>query len=325
VTLTFTQRRILPVVAGLCLLLVPSAAGAQNREHQQIVADMRMLHEQLQQLKLTVNTLIEQLTATNSRLDAQSDATRKDFADLRVLVNQLTGDMSTLRENLYDNTTRISKLTQELEAIRTGLGSVNQLLTQIVALLSAPPVDPNAEPGEPGERGAMGSGRGGLPPVTTPPGDPTTPPPTDPVTAPPPPQPQLQAPEGVTSPTTYLNSASGFYFAGQFDLAVEAFTDFLERFPDSPDAAEAQFFIGEAHYASHRYKEAQAAYAIVISRYKGSPRVPDAYYKQGLAYEQLGQKAEAIKNYELLRKTYPDSTAGGHATQALMRLGIIKD
>lgn len=312
------QRRLLPVIAGLCLLLVPPAAGAQNREHQQIVADMRMLHEQLQQLKLTVNTIIEQLAATNSRLDAQGDATRKDFADLRVLVNQLTGDMSTLRENLYDNTTRISKLTQELEAIRTGLGSVNQLLTQIVALLSAPPVDPNAEPGEPG---AALAGRG-VPPPVTPPTDPPGTPLTDPVTQPPT---QLQAPEGVTSPTTYLNSASGFYFAGQFDLAVEAFTDFLERFPDSPDAAEAQFFIGEAHYASHRYKEAQAAYAIVISKYKGSPRVPDAYYKQGLAYEQLGQKAEAIKNYELLRKTYPDSTAGGHATQALMRLGIIKD
>jgi hypothetical protein len=90
------QRRLLPVIAGLCLLLAPAAAGAQNREHQQIVADLRMLHEQLQQLKLTVNTLIEQLAATNTRLDAQGDATRKDFADLRVLVNQLTGDMSTL-------------------------------------------------------------------------------------------------------------------------------------------------------------------------------------------------------------------------------------
>jgi tol-pal system protein YbgF len=307
-------------MAGLCLLLVPAAAGAQNREHQQIVADLRMLHEQLQQLKLTVNTLIEQLAATNTRLDAQGDATRKDFADLRVLVNQLTGDMSTLRENLYDNTTRISKLTQELEAIRTGLGSVNQLLTQIVALLSAPPVDPNAEPGE------RGAGRG-VPPPVTPPTNTAGTPPTDPDPAipPPPTQPRLQAPEGVSSPTTYLNSASGFYFAGQFDLAVEAFTDFLERFPDSPDAAEAQFFIGEAHYASHRYREAQAAYAIVIGKYKGSPRVPDAYYKQGLAYEQLGEKPEAIKNYELLRKTFPDSTAGGHATQALMRLGIIKD
>jgi tol-pal system protein YbgF len=301
------------IVAGIALL-APAAAGAQNREHQQIVADMRMLHEQLQQLKLTVNTLIEQLAATNTRLDTQGDATRKDFADLRVLVHQLANDMSTLRENLYDSTTRISKLTQELDAIRTGLGSVNQLLTQIVALLSTAPVDPNAEPGEPGAPVT-----GGLtpPPVTTPP--------TDPAISPPPAQPPLRAPADVTSPTTYLNSASGFYFAGQFDLAVEAFTDFLERFPDSPDAAEAQFFIGEAHYASHRYKEAQAAYATVIGKYTGSARVPDAYYKQGLAYEQLGQKPEAIKNYELLRKTFPDSTAGGHATQALMRLGIIKD
>jgi len=299
------MTRALPFVVAI-LLLAAGPARAQNREHQQLVADMRMLHEQVQRLQLTVNTLLEQLAATDKRVDALSEADRKSFADLLTRVETLTAEMSTVRENLYDGTTRISKLTQELDAIRTGLGSVNALLTQIVALLTA---EGGAIP--PGAAAATGGAAGATPP-STPPGTPPTPP-------------VLQPPASLASPTSYMTSASGFYYAGQFDMAIEAFTDFIARFPDSPDAAEAQFYIGESHYSSQRHKEAIAAYTAVISTFRASPRVPDAYYKQGLSYEQLGQKTEAINNYQLLRREYPDSTAGGHATQALIRLGIIKD
>ena len=301
------RTRALPVLALAALLAWPAPARAQNREHQQMVAELRILQEQVQRLQLSVNALLEQVAAANGRIDAQAEATRKAFADVLTRVDQLAAEMSTVRENLYDSTTRVSKLTQELDAIRTGLGSVNALLTQIVALLSAPPA--------PGAEGGLAGPPGATPPVAAP----------DPAAAGAPPPPALQPPAGLASPTSYMASASGFYYAGQFDLAVEAFRDFLARFPDSPDAAEAQFYIGESHYSSQRHKDAIDAYTLVINRYPTSPRVPDAYYKQGLSYEQLGQKPAAIKNYELLRKQYPESTAGGHATQALIRLGIIKD
>jgi tol-pal system protein YbgF len=312
------MKFLLPVVIAVLTVAIPAPLRAQNREHQQMVADLRMLHEQVQRLQLTVNVLTERLAATDGQMAQQAEAARKGFADLLTRVDALSAEMSTVRENLYDGTTRISKLTQELDAIRTGLGSVNALLTQIVALLTPPPVEgTEAGAGPP------------VPPVATPPGEPpvTTPPATPPATPPettPPGQPVLQPPTGLASPTSYMTSASGFYYAGQFDMAIEAFTEFIERFPDSPDAAEAQFYIGESHYSSQRHKEALEAYATVISRYPDSPRVPDAYYKQGLSYEQLGRRPEAIKNYELLRRQYPESTAAGHATQALIRLDIIK-
>jgi len=313
------MARALTFIVAAALLAVPGPAAAQNREHQQMVADLRMLYEQVQRLQLTVNQLTERLATTDTQLGLQAEAARKGFADIMTRVDALTAELSTVRENVYDGTTRISKFTQELDAIRAGLGSTNALLTQIVALLTPPPVP--AEEGAPGAAGA--------PPTTPPGGAPVNPPPASPTTTPPetppPTQPALQAPAGLASPTSYMTSASGFYYAGQFDMAIEAFTDFIERFPDSPDAAEAQFYIGESHYSSQRYKEALAAYASVISKYPNSPRVPDAYYKQGLSYEQLGQKDEAIKNYQLLRRDYPDSTAGGHATQALIRLNIIKN
>jgi TolA-binding protein len=54
------------------------------------------------------------------------------------------------------------------------------------------------------------------------------------------------------------------------------------------------------------------------------PQVTDAYYKQGVAYEQLKQSDKAIANFQLLRTDYPNSTAALLATQDLKRLGIIK-
>jgi tol-pal system protein YbgF len=298
-------------VATAVVLALPGPAAAQNREHQQLVAEVRILHEQVQRLHLTANTLLEQLAATNSRLDTQADAVRKSFADLQVRVDALGADLSTVRENLYDNTTRVSKLSQELDAIRTGIGSMTALLTQIVALLTPTAGEPIGDPAGP--------------PVATPPGTTGTPPTVPPPATTTPPANPLQPPVNVASPSGYMSSALGFYYAGEFNLAIEAFTDFLGKFPDSPDAADAQFYIGESHYSSDRYKDAMTAYGLVISKYEASPRVPDAYYKQGLSYERLNQRPNAIKNYQLLRQTYPDTTAGGHATQALIRLGIIKD
>jgi TolA-binding protein len=45
-----------------------------------------------------------------------------------------------------------------------------------------------------------------------------------------------------------------------------------------------------------------------------------ALYKQGLAYEQLGQTERAKANWELVRRTFPNSSAFMLATQGLARI-----
>ena len=45
-----------------------------------------------------------------------------------------------------------------------------------------------------------------------------------------------------------------------------------------------------------------------------------ALYKQGLAYEQLGQTERAKANWELVRRSFPDSSAFMLATQGLARI-----
>ena len=68
----------------------PRRLGAANREHEQMMADIRMLQEQNQRLQLALAALNEALKAVNAKLDDQAAATRKGFADQKLLIDGVT-------------------------------------------------------------------------------------------------------------------------------------------------------------------------------------------------------------------------------------------
>ena len=283
-------------VTRLCLwafvIAAPAAASAQNREHQQLFADLRMLQEQTQQLRLSVAALAESLTTLAKRVDDQGGATRKLFADQGLVISALTDSARVLREKLDATNVSLSKDSHELETMRQELTAQRVLLTQIIALLTPAPAatDPAAASAT----------------VPTAPPAGTAPPPA----VPPPPQ----------NPQRAFDSAFGDYARGDFEMAIRGFEYYVEKFPTSPDASKARFHIGESYYSKGSYKEAVAAYEQVITIHKGTDWEPMALYKQGLAYEQLGQTERAKANWELVRRSFPDSSAFMLATQGLARI-----
>lgn len=285
-------------VTRLCLwalvIAAPAAASAQNREHQQLFADLRMLQEQTQQLRLSVASLAESLIALTKRVDDQSGTTRKLFADQGLVIGALTDSARILREKLDATNVSLSKDSHELETMRQELTAQRTLLTQIIALLTPAPAVT-----DPAAAAAAGTDPA-TPPVTT------APPPT----VPPPPQ----------NPQRAFDSAFGDYARGDFEMAIRGFEYYVEKFPTSPDASKARFHIGESYYSKGSYKEAVAAYEQVITIHKGTDWEPMALYKQGLAYEQLGQTERAKANWELVRRSFPDSSAFMLATQGLARI-----
>lgn len=280
------------MAALLALVLAPPAALAQNREHQQLAADARMLQEQVQQLAITLAALSQALTesvkAINGRLDAANDATRKGFADQKLFIDNMGNDVRVIRERTDDTNVRISSLREELEALRATVQALQQ------AALAPPPVAAPVDPNAP------------------------TPPPT--TQAPPPPPAPLPSAVGL-SPTRLYETARADYFAGQWTSAVNGFEAFLRAFPRSELADDAQFHIGETQFAQSRWPDAIAAYNQVIQTHPGTNSVPDAYYKRGLAQERLGQVDAARASWEAVSKSFPDSDAGRLARQNLDRLG----
>ena len=202
--------------------------------------------------------------------------------------NAAATNVSALSERVSENKVQVQKVTQEVEAVKKGVDMLTVMVTQALAQMpaNAPPADPNAPPSAPA---------------------PSTP-----------------ASGGVpASSEDYYNRAFGDYVVGQWDLAIQGFQEYLKRFPQGPQAAHAQFSIGEAYFFMGKYDDALNAYGLVIKNYKDADSggdVPDAIYKQGVAHEQLKHVPQAIDNYKLLRKDYPNSTAALQATQALRRL-----
>lgn len=295
-------RRLLSL-ALLAACAVPASAAAQNREHQQIFADMRILQEQTQMLRAAVAELMESLKAINSRVDEQANLTRKLFADQGVQIGALTDNARILREKLDTTTVTLSKDAHEMETIRQELGNQRTLLNQIITMLTA--AAPPAGTTDPAAAGAAGlAGAGG----TTPPAGATSP--TPPPALPPPPQ----------NPQRAWDTAFGDYITGQFDMAIAGFQYYIETFPTSPDVPKARFHVAESHYGKGQNKEAVTAYEQVITLHKGTEYEALSLFKQGLAYEKLGQPERAKANWELVRKAFPDSNAAILATQNLARI-----
>src|SRR6478735_814874 len=141
------------------LTLTPSLAGAADKEQRQMMADLRILQEQSQQLQNLINTLNESLKAVNQRLDEQTASSRKSFADQKLVIDNVSNDIRILREKVDDNNVRVGSIGQELDALRQ---SVAALGTARPATLegdnaSATPTDPATTPPPTGAAGVGAS------------------------------------------------------------------------------------------------------------------------------------------------------------------------
>ncbi|MBI3263130.1 MAG: tol-pal system protein YbgF [Acidobacteria bacterium] len=287
------------LLAFVLAAAVQVPADAANREHQQMAADLRMMHEQNQLLQAQVVALADTLKTVLTRIDDHNGLTRKGFADEKLQLDNISGDVRVVREKQDETNVRLSSLSQELEAVRLAIPT------------SVPCVQAPVPVGLPGPETSA--------PVAPPPPAGTQPQAgTPPQPAPPPPP----APPSLAGlhPERMYQTAWADYAAGQFQLAINGFEAFLKAFPKSDLADDAQYYIGEALASENRLKDAVAAYDAVIKNYPGAPRVPDAYYKRGLSLEGLGQIPQARESLEYVLKAFPESTAARLAKQYLDKL-----
>jgi tol-pal system protein YbgF len=264
----------------ICLLPAPRLLEAADKTHQQMMAEIRMLQEQQAQLQVLLQGLADTLKVMTTKIDEQTGATRKAFADQKLIVDNVAEGVRILREKSDDTNVRLGTMTQELEALRTAIQSIP---SPAAAAAATDPGDPTAAPPS-----------GGIPPA-----------------------PQPAVPSNV-SPQKAYDAAFSDYTGGQWDLAIAGFEFYIKSFPTSPRADDAQLNIGNSYFAMGNYKEAVAALQKVFSDYPQSDSVPQAYYKLGQTYEALKQVDLARRAYETLLKNHPDDRMYG--TLARQRL-----
>jgi len=103
--------------------------------------------------------------------------------------------------------------------------------------------------------------------------------------------------------------------------AAKAFTAFLEKYPDSTLAPNAQYWLAEAYYVSQKNKQALAAFRKVVAEHPSSPKVPGALYKIGRLEHVGGNDEAARKALRRVLKEYPSAPAAGLAKELLAKIG----
>ncbi len=279
-----TKRMTGAVLGALLTVAVAAPVSAADKETRQMMADIRILQEQSQQLQNLIAALTEALKQVDTRLDEQTNASRKSFADQKLVIDTLSSDVRVVREKVDDNNVRVGSLAQELDALR-------QSVTALGAMRPAMP-----ESG--GDPAAVSPDAAGAPPVPAPTG----------------------AAAVGASPQKLLDSAMADYYAGQYDLAILGFESYVKTFPQSPQASFAQLHIGNSQMQLGKYEPAIAAFDAVIRNYPRSNEVADAYVKKGTALKTLRQTDDAREAFEFVIKNYPDSVAATVAQQRLQEL-----
>ena len=258
-------------------------ASAADREHQQLMADLRMLQLQTQELQTTMIALADALNSVNVTVTEQVSISRKTFADTQVMMNTVGDGIRILREKLDDTNVRVSSFSLEIEALRVSIPRMPIPTTDDP--LAEQPISPETE-------------TAGAPPVG----------PATPTTIP-----------GV-SPQRLYDMAFADYAAGQWSLAITGFEAYITAFPRSTQADDAQFYIGQTYYNDGKYQDAKEAFDTAIATYLDGDVLPEAYYKRGLSLDRLGNTEEALASFQILIDRYPNSTMTTLAQQAINRL-----
>jgi TolA-binding protein len=280
---------ILPVLG----LLV---AGAQpfyavSKETLQMMQQLDALQQAVQNLQKTVDT---QGAVLRTLIEQASDNVNKIKSNMDDLRDTTQKNLATSNARLDSMTTQIQALSESLDEAKARMGKLGEQLAQtqnIIQTITAPPQQPAAS--------ATGTGAPGAP--GAPGGEAAPPKPTTP------------------DPESLYNSGLTDYNGGQYDLAIQAFLQYLQYYGETDRASNAEFYIGEIYSSQKKYNNAIAEYDKCIER--GGNKAAAAQLKKGFALLELGEKSAGARELRSLIQQSPNSHEADLARQRLKKLG----
>lgn len=103
----------------------------------------------------------------------------------------------------------------------------------------------------------------------------------------------------------------------KYDEAIPAFGQFIEKYPNSTYAANANYWLGQLLYNKQDFAKAKSAFMTVVEKFPKSNKRGDSLVKLGLISEKSGDATAAQGIYNEVVKLYPNSAAARIAKQQL--------
>jgi tol-pal system protein YbgF len=246
-------------------------------------------NKDMQRLQLQVAALQSQL------LDVQRNA-EESRRELQRLSELLTQQNALLQRVASDHL-------QQQEAVTTGFTDLNERMAELAeavksanALLLPPAGAPATAGGTPSSSAGSVAGGGAQTPGSA---GPTT------TTAPPP------------APRELYSQAYSDYGRGNYDLAIQGFSEYIRNYPGTDFTDNAQYWIGECQYGKKAYAEAIESWNALFRDYPSSDKLPEARWKKGQALEKLGRRSQALVEYRYVIDRFPNTQAARLARERL--------
>jgi tol-pal system protein YbgF len=95
---------------------------------------------------------------------------------------------------------------------------------------------------------------------------------------------------------------------GLYSRASQAFRAFIQKYPSSPLAGNAQYWTAEANYVIRNFGLALKEFNRVVKEYPESPKVADALLKIGYSYYEIGTWEKARRALTDVVARFPNTT-----------------
>lgn len=129
------------------------------------------------------------------------------------------------------------------------------------------------------------------------------------------------SPGPVKSPAQELyDTAKKLFDNMDLENARIQFENFINKYPDSDNADNARFWIADSYYVEKWFEKAILEYQKVLEDYPDSNKLPAARLKQGYAFAELGEKANARLILKELLKKHPGTNEAKYAQEKLKKL-----
>lgn len=110
------------------------------------------------------------------------------------------------------------------------------------------------------------------------------------------------------------------YKKEQFEEALNGFKSFVNEYPKSDLADNAQYWIGECYMSMKQYEQAILAFETVIKKYPDANKTPNAMWSQAMAMKEIGDTTSTKLLLKKIIKTYPDTPEAKRAKEILSTL-----
>ena len=129
---------------------------------------------------------------------------------------------------------------------------------------------------------------------------------------------------GAGSEARDFENAQALYQAGKYREAFGAYEKFLQTYPNSIHAPEAQYALGYSQFSLKNFKAAMNTQQKLIKQYPTHARVPDAMFSIANSQIQLSDVEGAKQTLKTLLSRYPNSEVAPNAKKRLAVLESIK-